>query len=643
MARRVLLADDSVTAQNMGRRILADAGYDVVTVNNGSAALKKVAEQKPDLIILDVYMPGYGGLEVCQRLKENFDTASIPILLSVGKLEPFKAEEAKKARADAFIVKPFEASELLTALTKLEDKIKPQASTQKHGRFGKALEQSGESFGDKETGWKYRLIIPTLTESALNQDGELDRPKSEVVQQAEEKPVEAGRESLAPATESDAPLPAGVPKDITPEEIAALAAAAAAFSGRKEEAKVEVHAQVEEPPAPAIVQPEQVDPQAQAETPSATLAAVAEVEALPEPADVVVAPIYEPESAPEVHQPAAAIAPPPKIDNPTVATTEAPVAVEEKREGVPDVGKWGKDADVMAALASLLPSSDALQAIDARSNQAEAKPEEVPASIAAVAPETTSASVEHIGPRWMAESVPVMEEEATLLLEQEMEKALAAFAAAEAARMNAVAEAPAVEAVVHSESAHSMAATASVATVEAIATGAAPGSQEAATTEVKEAAYAAAAAANSVADAITPADASSTVPAPTASAPAPAIEEEVERQTQAELAAAWQNWKQIRESIVGSNILGSELTSQIAGVAAAELKSTEQAPAAAESEEATSEGAETEVETSDAEEPAAIASIVDSVLAELKPKLVAEIARKMKQQEKKGKQKKGKK
>jgi CheY-like chemotaxis protein len=70
LARKILLADDSVTAQNMGRKILADAGYDVVTVNNGSAALKRIAEIKPDLIVLDVYMPGYSGLEVCQRLKD---------------------------------------------------------------------------------------------------------------------------------------------------------------------------------------------------------------------------------------------------------------------------------------------------------------------------------------------------------------------------------------------------------------------------------------------------------------------------------------------------------------------------------------------------------------------------------------------
>ena len=149
MARKILLADDSVTAQNMGRKILADAGYEVITVNNGSAALKKIGEQKPDLIVLDVYMPGYSGLEVCQRLKEVGDTSRIPVLLTVGKLEPFKPEEAKRVRADGYIVKPFEASELLSALSKLEDKIVPRAESSKPGRFARATAAIEEARYDK--------------------------------------------------------------------------------------------------------------------------------------------------------------------------------------------------------------------------------------------------------------------------------------------------------------------------------------------------------------------------------------------------------------------------------------------------------------------------------------------------------------
>jgi two-component system chemotaxis response regulator CheY len=167
LARKILLADDSVTAQNMGRKILADAGYEVIAVNNCSAALKKIAELKPDLVILDVYMPGYSGLEVCQRLKESQETSRIPVLLSVGKLEPFKPEESQRVRADGYIVKPFEASELLSALSKLEDKVVPRAEPSKPGRFARAIaaaEESGrasrsEAAGD-ENGWKSRIGFP---------------------------------------------------------------------------------------------------------------------------------------------------------------------------------------------------------------------------------------------------------------------------------------------------------------------------------------------------------------------------------------------------------------------------------------------------------------------------------------------------
>ena len=166
MARTVLLADDSVTAQNMGRRILVDAGYEVITVNNGSSALKKITEEKPDLIVLDVYMPGYGGLEVCQRIREAPETARIPVLLTVGKLEPFKADEARRVRADAFIIKPFEASELLTALTSLEDKIVAQPVGPMRGALP---EEPIKDYGDKDRGWRSRLRIPSRTKS---RDGE---------------------------------------------------------------------------------------------------------------------------------------------------------------------------------------------------------------------------------------------------------------------------------------------------------------------------------------------------------------------------------------------------------------------------------------------------------------------------------------
>jgi CheY-like chemotaxis protein len=120
---RILFADDSMTAQNMGKKILTEAGYEVVAVSNGAAAVKKIAEQKPDIIILDVYMPGYSGLEVCEKVRGSLDTMKIPVLLTVGKMEPYKPEDANRVKADGVIIKPFEASDLLAIMKKFEERI----------------------------------------------------------------------------------------------------------------------------------------------------------------------------------------------------------------------------------------------------------------------------------------------------------------------------------------------------------------------------------------------------------------------------------------------------------------------------------------------------------------------------------------
>jgi CheY-like chemotaxis protein len=78
-----------MTAQNMGKKILVDAGYEVVAVSNGAAAIKKISSERPDIAILDEYMPGYTGSEVCERVKASAETSKIPVLLTVGKMEPF--------------------------------------------------------------------------------------------------------------------------------------------------------------------------------------------------------------------------------------------------------------------------------------------------------------------------------------------------------------------------------------------------------------------------------------------------------------------------------------------------------------------------------------------------------------------------
>jgi CheY-like chemotaxis protein len=123
VAFKILLADDSVTAQNQAKKILTDAGYDVVAVSNGAAAMKKVGIERPDLLILDIYMPGYTGLEVCEKIKGAPETASTPVLLTVAPMEPYNAADGNRVRADGMILKPFEERDLISAVERLQQQI----------------------------------------------------------------------------------------------------------------------------------------------------------------------------------------------------------------------------------------------------------------------------------------------------------------------------------------------------------------------------------------------------------------------------------------------------------------------------------------------------------------------------------------
>ena len=680
MARTILLADDSVTAQNMGRRILTDAGYEVITVNNGSAALKKIAEQKPDLIVLDVYMPGYGGLEVCNRLKETRETARIPVLLTVGKLEPFKPDEARRVRADAFIVKPFEASELLTALTKLEDKIVPQSQPQKPGRFAKALAtieaaESEERFGDAETGWKERLSIPPTPAKS---------PSAEAASVFESAMRDLGRSEdfkpVEPSQRFERPIPAGLPADITPEEIAAIAAAAATIGGKDEMASsgatappAEVESKAEpakgetvseacvapsETPAPVAPEtPAAVAEVPGEEVPAATLASAplasmpaeqgaagaaekSDVDATavitpPMPSEAVPEALASTETASQSAESSAAesAATPGAAD----AQTKPEEAKLEKSPADADEKPWTHDAEVLAAIASLVPSADELAKSLEQENTADPQSREV--AMASVAAGAMAASAIGTRSRWIAEAAVLSEYESAINLELEMEKSFAAFAAASAETARSTAGA--VEAQAASSTATAAAAVADVpATPASDLTIAAEMPNILPASESKgEAAYAAAAANGSARDVVTPVEAATATPPP---ADAVVARDEVEKLQESEMAAAWQNWKQIRESIVGS-----QLTAQIADAAAAGLQASQSEAAKssdAESQQAAREDAEEENGSDTSSEPDAIASIVDSVLAELKPKLVEEIARKMSSdKEKKGKGKKNRK
>jgi len=110
MAEKILVADDEQEIRNLLDHFLKGQGYEVILASDGNEALKLASEKNPQVIILDIKMPGLDGLEVCKRLKEKEQTKLIPVIVITG-FEDNKME-ALNIGADDFVNKPFDMAEI---------------------------------------------------------------------------------------------------------------------------------------------------------------------------------------------------------------------------------------------------------------------------------------------------------------------------------------------------------------------------------------------------------------------------------------------------------------------------------------------------------------------------------------------------
>ena len=113
MSGRVLIVEDDRISQKMVRDALRAAGYETEEVDSGELALQKVAESTPDLIVMDVRLPGMDGLETTRRLKADPGTAAIPIVAVTAHAMPEDESLIREAGCDAYIAKPLRFSALL--------------------------------------------------------------------------------------------------------------------------------------------------------------------------------------------------------------------------------------------------------------------------------------------------------------------------------------------------------------------------------------------------------------------------------------------------------------------------------------------------------------------------------------------------
>lgn len=121
---KILVVDDEEDILELVRYNLAKEGYQVVCVPSGEQALKKAKEDAPNLILLDLMLPGLDGLDVCKQLKNSPETSGIPIIMITAKGEDADVVSGLELGADDYVTKPFSPRVLLARIKKSIRKVK---------------------------------------------------------------------------------------------------------------------------------------------------------------------------------------------------------------------------------------------------------------------------------------------------------------------------------------------------------------------------------------------------------------------------------------------------------------------------------------------------------------------------------------
>lgn len=119
---KVLVIDDSKTIRRTAETLLNKVGCNVVTAEDGFDALAKIADNRPDIIFVDIMMPRLDGYQTCALIKNNEDFSSIPIVMLSSKDGLFDKAKGRIVGSDEYLTKPFSKTELLSAIDSFASK-----------------------------------------------------------------------------------------------------------------------------------------------------------------------------------------------------------------------------------------------------------------------------------------------------------------------------------------------------------------------------------------------------------------------------------------------------------------------------------------------------------------------------------------
>src|SRR4030042_1748400 len=119
MEKKILVIEDDPATSRLVDYSLRHEGYQVIAASNGLEGLRKARSESPDMVILDVMLPGMDGFEICHRLRSEPATAQLPILMFSAKAQEIDKDTGIKVGADDSLTKPSPPAEIVSRVEKL--------------------------------------------------------------------------------------------------------------------------------------------------------------------------------------------------------------------------------------------------------------------------------------------------------------------------------------------------------------------------------------------------------------------------------------------------------------------------------------------------------------------------------------------